>query len=29
MLLDDYNDNLEIIDAMKEESSLHHRVTQR
>jgi hypothetical protein len=29
MLLDDYNDDLEIIDAMKEESSLYHRVTQR
>jgi hypothetical protein len=29
MLLDDSNDNLEIIGAMEEESSLHHRVPHR
>ena len=29
MLLDDSDDNLEIIGTIKEESSLHHRATQR
>jgi hypothetical protein len=28
MLLDDFDNDLEIIGAVKEESSLHHRVTQ-
>jgi hypothetical protein len=29
MLLDDSDDDLEIIGAMEEESSLHHRAPQR